>query len=346
MPVNYKVLKSVLILAGCTLSLEGYAACTASRGFTPVDISMNVGRVVVRPSDAVGTVLRRASFPITPNGSQINCDIFGGTIQAVLSQNPSLSSAGGNFVYNTNIKGIGIRLYRDAGNGSDFSGYYPYSKALSGGGLLFNKSYTLGEGFFVVEIIKTGISTGSGALTAGRYSSYHSRDDVSKPFLTSTVHGNAITIASSSCELLGDINKTVQLPTVNKSGFKGIGSTQGTQAFDLNFLCNGGENLTDYEESNKVSLNFDYTLAPNTTNVLANTAAVSTRASGVGIQLKTNYNNVSKAIVKNEKLALGTVKSNQNIQYNVPLDASYYQTDAIVTPGKVSSVATVTIEYE
>lgn len=340
--MSSRLLNSFFLLMSCVLSSEVYARCTADWGFTPIDISMNVGRVVVRPSDPVGTVLRRASFPITPNNSTISCSLFsGGTIQAVLSQNPSLSSAGGDSVYNTNIKGIGIRLYRDAGNGSNFSGYYPYNKALSR-----NTTYRLGEGFFVVEIIKTAASTGSGALTAGRYSSYHSRDDVNNPFLTSTVYGNAITIASSSCELLGEVNKTVQLPTVNKSGFKGVGSTQGTQAFDLNFLCNGGENLTAYEESNKVSLNFDYALAPNTTNVLANTAAASTRASGVGIQLKTNYNNVSKAIIKNEKLALGTVKSNQNIQYNVPLDASYYQTDAIMTPGKVSSVATVTIEYE
>lgn len=339
--MSSRLLNSFLLLMSCVLSSEVYAACTANAGFLPVDIRMDVGRVVVRPSDPIGTVLRKATFPITPNGSRISCDRAGGQIQAVLSQNPVLSPAGGDSVYSTNIKGIGIRLYRDAGSGSGFSGYYPYTRALTA-----NTSYNLGAGFFVVEIIKTAASTGSGALTAGRYSSYHSRDDINKPFLTSTVYGNAITIASSSCELLGEVNKTVQLPTVNKSGFKGVGSTQGNQAFDLNFLCNGGENLTPYEQSNKISLNFDYALAPNTTNVLANTAAASTRASGVGIQLKTNYNNISKAIVKNEKLALGTVKSNQNIQYNVPLDASYYQTDAIVTPGKVSSVATVTIEYE
>ena len=339
--MNYKILNSAVILIGCTLSLEGYAACTADRGFRSVDISMDVGRVVVRPSDPVGKILRRASFPITPNNSRISCDRYGGTIQAVLSQNPTINSAGGASVYNTNIKGIGIRLYRDAGGGSNFSGYYPYNKALTA-----NTPYVLGEGFFIVEIIKTAASTGSGALTEGRYSSYHSRDDVSKPFLTSTVYGNAITIASSSCELLGEVNKTVQLPTVSKSGFKGVGSTQGNQAFDLNFLCNGGENPTLQEVSNEISLNFDYTLASNTTNVLANTAAAPTRASGVGIQLKTNYNNVSKAIVRNEKLALGTVKSNQNIQYNVPLSAHYYQTDAVVTPGKVSSVATVTIQYD
>lgn len=339
--MSYKVLNGILIIIGCALSAESYAECKAGANFTRVDIRMDVGRVVVRPSDPIGTILRKSAFPITPNSSRISCDRDGGQIQAVLSQNPVLSPVGGNSVYNTNIKGIGIRLYRDASGASNFSGYYPYNKALSR-----DTTYTLGEGFFVVEIIKTADSTGSGALTAGRYSSYHSRDDINKPFLTSTVYGDAITIASSSCEPLGEVNKTVQLPTVNKSGFKGIGSTQGNQAFDLNFLCNGGENLTAYVQSNKISLNFDYTLAPNTTNVLANNAPASTRAKGVGVQLKTNYKNVSKVIAKNEKLELGTVQSNQNIQYNVPLDASYYQTDAIVTPGKVSSVATVTIEYE
>ena len=338
--MSYKVLNGILIIIGCALSSASYAACKAGARFIPVDIRMDVGRVVVRPSDPIGTVLRKAAFPITPNGSQISCDSNAGVIQAVLSQNPVLSPAGGDSVYSTNIKGIGIRLYRDAGSGSGFSGYYPYTRALTA-----STTYNLGVGSFVVEIIKTAASTGSGALTAGRYSSYHSRDDVSKPFLTSTVYGNAITIASSSCELLGG-DKTVELPTVNKSGFKGIGSTQGTQAFDLNFLCNGGENLTAYVQSNKISLNFDYTLAPNTTNVLANNAPASTRAKGVGVQLKTNYKNVSKVIAKNEKLELGTVQSNQNIQYNVPLDASYYQTDATITPGKVSSVATVTIQYE
>lgn len=338
--MSYKILNSALIFIGCTLSLEGYAACTASRGFVPIDISMNVGRVVVKPSDPIGKVLYKATFPINPNGSKIVCDRNAGVIQAVLSQNPDLSPTGGDSVYNTNIEGIGIRLYRDASGLSGFSGYYPYNNNLTA------RQYSLAKGFFVVEIIKTAASTGSGALTAGRYSSYHSRDDVSKPFLTSTVYGNAITIASSSCELLGEINKTVQLPTVNKTGFKGIGSIQGAQDFDLNFLCNGGENPTLYEENNKISLNFDYTLAPNTKNVLANSAPASTRAGGVGIQLKTNYKNMSKVIAKNEKLELGTVKSNQNIQYNVPLSASYYQTDAVTTPGKVSSVATVTIQYD
>ncbi|MFE2008995.1 hypothetical protein ACFW6U_27485, partial [Pseudomonas guariconensis] len=73
------------------------------------------------------------------------------------------------------------------------------------------------------------------------------------------VYGNAITIASSSCEIQGNINKVVQLPTVTKAGFKGVGSTQGDQTFDMNILCNGGINPTGYEEKNLISLTYDFT---------------------------------------------------------------------------------------
>lgn len=342
MSIKYKILGSTFVFSTLFIGIETHAACPPLNGFRPVDISMSVGRVVVRPSDAVGTILSKKTFPISPNGSNYQCDSRGGTIIAKLTQNYTLSNSG-NSIYNTNIEGIGIRLYREAQDqgASGFSGYYPYTRSLDP-----NTPYRLSSGFFVVEIIKTAPSTGSGALVPGQYSSYYSQGYASSPFLTSTVYGNAITIASSSCELQGNINKVVQLPTVTKAGFKGVGSTQGEQAFDLNILCNGGKNPTGYEESNKISLSFDYNLAANTSNVLANDAPVATRANGVGVQLLSKYNNQNKVIVKSEKLALGTLKSNQSIQYNIPMTAQYYQTQATIRAGKVRSMATVTIEYD
>lgn len=342
MSIKYKILTSTFVFSTLFIGIETHAACPPLNGFRPVDISMSVGRVVVRPSDAVGTVLRKATFPIAPNGSNYRCDSRGGTIIAKLTQNYTLS-ASGNSIYNTNIEGIGIRLYREAEelNADKFSGHYPYTRPLTA-----NQPYRLSSGFFVVEIIKTAPSTGSGTLVPGQYSSYYAEGSANLPFLTSTVYGNAITIASSSCEIQGNINKVVQLPTVTKAGFKGIGSTQGEQAFDLNILCNGGKNQTGYEESNKISLSFDYNLAANTNNVLANDAPVATRANGVGIQLLSKYNNQNKIIVKSEKLPIGTLKSNQSIQYNIPMTARYYQTQANIRAGKVRSMATVTVEYD
>jgi type 1 fimbria pilin len=66
----------------------------------------------------------------------------------------------------------------------------------------------------------------------------------------------------------------------------------------------------------------------------------------VGVQLQSQYKNANRVIAKNDKLELGTLKSNDNIQYNVPMTARYYQTATKVTPGKVRAMATVTIEYD
>ncbi|MFI7917832.1 hypothetical protein ACFMJ1_17490, partial [Acinetobacter baumannii] len=113
---------AVFGLGGIGVYGEANAYCTLSSGFTTVDISMAVGRVVVRPSDPVGKILRKATFPINPNGSTLRCTSYSDTITAALTQNYPLSPLG-NSIYSTNIPGIGIRLYREAENATNFSGY-------------------------------------------------------------------------------------------------------------------------------------------------------------------------------------------------------------------------------
>ena len=334
------LLNSVLLTAGLGLYGEANAACSTSQDFRTVDVSMQVGRVVVRPSDPVGKVLVKSLFEIRPNdGTTYTCS-RSDMMVARLLQNYAISPLGNN-IYSTNIPGIGIRLYREAFNATNFSGYYPYTAPVPG------TNIRLGEGYFVVEIVKTAENTGSGTLVPGQYSTYYAGNRSDRPFLTSTVYGNAITIASSSCEWRGNINKAVTLPTVTKSGFTGVGSTQGEQSFDLNILCNGGENPTGYEEKNLISLSFDYQTEGTNTQVLRNLEPNATKANGVGVQLLWNYNNNQNRVIGlGDKLELGTVKSNQTIEYNVPLTARYYQTNANVTAGKVRAMATVTIEYD
>lgn len=321
-------------------SLSTYAACTPNQSFSTIDIAMSVGRVVVRPTDTVGTVLKKVSFPITANNSIYNCDRRGGQIIAQLSQSYPKSNIGDS-IYNTNIPGIGIRLYREAENASNFSGYYPYQIQLN-----TNTSYRLASGYFSVEIIKTDTQTGSGALMPGRYSSYHSNSHPGSPFLTSTVYGNTITIASSSCAIQGASNQTITLPTVTKAAFTGIGSTQGNQAFNFNILCNGGNNNTGFQEKNSISLKFGFTQDTSNANVIINSAPDSTKARGVGVQIVSDYQNNSQAIANGGNIQLGTVSSNEVAQYNVPLRARYYQTENTVTAGQVRAIATITIDYQ
>lgn len=334
------LLNSVLLTAGLGIYTEANAACL-QYNYSANDVKMAVGRVVVRPSDEVGKILRKATFPISATSTRAyNCNSSDRLI-AELNQGYPLSSMGNN-IYSTNIQGIGIRLYREAENASNFSGYYPYER----GGLVRGREYYLASGYFVVEIVKIAEQTGSGALVPGQYSSYYVRGFPHQPFLTSTVLANAITIASSSCELQGNINKVVQLPTVTKSGFSGIGSTQGEQTFDLNILCNGGKNPTGYEEKNQISLDFDFPQDGTNNQVMANTAPNSTKANGVGVQLLWKYQSKNQVIRKGDKLDVGTVNSNQTVQYNIPLSARYYQTATNVTAGTVRAMATVTIQYD
>ena len=326
-------------LMGCSLSaMQAQAGCTLSYGFTTVNINMAIGKVVAKPTDPVGTVLytRRVNIPANPN-SQMICDFWsGGTVQAVILNNQGLAMQPN--IYKTNVPGIGIRLYRELIGGDGFSGYYPYSSDLNR-----NTRYSLGEGYFVIEIIKTGEATGTGSLTQGLYSSYYLEGYSNRPILTSTVTGDTITITSSSCEIKSNANKVVQLPTMKNTDFKGVGSTQGEQAFDINILCNGGKNI---QTPDKISVSFDYESANNNNSVLKNIAPTNTQAKGVGTQLVSKYNNANKVIAKGEPLSLGTLNASQTISYTLPMVARYYQTDRVVTAGEVKSIATVTIDYD
>ncbi|MFI7961115.1 fimbrial protein, partial [Acinetobacter baumannii] len=120
------LLTGALFTAGFGVYGEANASCIIVN-YQPNDVRMAVGRVVVRPSDPVGAVLRKATFPISSSGTQaMYCDSRD-TVVAQLTQAYPLSSLG-NSIYTTNIPGIGIRLYREAENSSNFSGYYPYER--------------------------------------------------------------------------------------------------------------------------------------------------------------------------------------------------------------------------
>ena len=317
------------------------ANCTLSKGFTTVDIPMTIGKIVVKPNDPIGTILQKNTFSISPNNSTATCNRASDQIIAALPLNYPISPIGNN-VYATNIPGIGIRLYREAADASDFSGYYPYRRTLTP-----NQTYTLSPGYFVMEVIKTAMTTGSGALVAGRYSTYYVSGQQNRPFLTTTVLSNApILIASSSCEIQSGVDSPVQLPTVMKSAFRAIGSTQGEQNFNLSILCNGGENNSGIATSNTISLSFDYNSDTSNNQVINNSAANSIKANGVGVELLWNLNGANKPIQKASKLNIGMVGSNQTIEYDIPLTARYYQTATNVTAGEVKATATVTIQYD
>lgn len=355
--MSYKYLKGVLLLVGLGLGSEAYAAgCEFTSNFTGTqDVTMNLGAVIVRPDSEVGSILLEKKFPISTMEKAVKCrpgsllpyraaqrDV----VEGVLSNSPQPTNYDN--VYTTNIPGIGMSLYREvvsSGSGGLQSTFYPhqYNIQYNIGLPPTDADYDLAGGSFVVRIVKTANTTGTGKIAQGKYSSYHLRSKMNMPILTSHVYGDSITITTSSCEISGAKDTVVQLPTVANTGFNGIGSTQGPKPFDIKIKCVGGQNL---QQPEKISLSFDYEAASGTNNVLKNIAADGVKAKGVGTQLVVKDSGVDKAIVKQEKVVVGNLNSEQKITYNLPLEARYYQTEATVTAGEVKSMATVTIEYD
>lgn len=337
---NSLITSFLLGCIGMGLSTLNHATCTPLLGFNSIDVSMAIGRIIVRPSDPVGKILSKSSFNIPINGSTYKCNGYGGKLVATLTKSPKLSSLG-NSIYETNIPGIGIRLYRELPIAAYFSGYYPYERYLRP-----YLPYFLAGGSFIVEIIKTANQTGSGQLSSGKYSSYYSDGYANMPFLTSTIYANTASISSASCAIQGNTNKTVILPTVTNTSFRGIGSTQGERSLNMSILCNGGSTSSNYTESSQINLSFGFTNDSISNQIIKNTATGIKAASGVGLQLISDYKNQNKIIENGGHIELGSVSTNQNIQYEIPLRARYFQTANKVTPGEVKGLATVTIEYQ
>ncbi len=63
---------------------------------------MNIGKIVVKPTDPIGTILQRNTFTISPNNSTATCSRASDQIIAALPLNYPISPIGNN-VYATNI---------------------------------------------------------------------------------------------------------------------------------------------------------------------------------------------------------------------------------------------------
>lgn len=339
-------MKTSLGMLGLLLGQAAYSACVPDRTFRSFNVMINMGRILVKPSDAVGKVLAAQDFAFTalqPNSnSTYNCTptVNSSVFQAQLVNSGTLSGLG-NKIYDTNIPGIGIRLKHNSSIATSiFTDFYPYSKTFNAGP---TASWILGTGRLGVEIIKTAQSTGAGALRPGNYSLFTIDLNQATPWFYGAMSLNGTTIASTSCEILGGQNKTVQLPTVSRSGFIGVGTTIGDTAFDLNIQCNGAVSITT-QTNTGTNMSIDFNAETNNLGLLRNTAPTSP-AQGVALQLILNTQGVDRIISKGSVVDLGVVNSNQQQLINLPFKVRYYQSQSTVVSGEVQAQATITFDY-
>lgn len=326
------VLFGLLMASGQT----AFAACYVNNGYRAQVINMKLGRVLVTPDKQVGDTLVTGQFPINAVSNIARCYNGGSAIGTIMQGSRT------NFtnVWSTNIPGIGIRLYREAGTVSNF---YPHTLAFRG-----NTTVKLNGGYFKIDIVKTAAQTGTGQLTTGLYTNYYMNGSgPGLPLLQSIVDANSLTIVTSTCNVeAGSKNKVVDLDTVTAASFGGVGSTQGEKAFDIRINCVGGvgeDLLPGNSGQGIVNVRFNYDQdASNAPGVLKSQPGANV-ASGVGVQLLTG--NTTQPIKNGEAVYAGRTVANQANTLTLPLKARYYRTGATVKGGNIKSMATFTIEY-
>lgn len=236
---------------------------------------------------------------------------------------PGMTAAQFPYTYTTDVPGVGIKIGFSDGYSTSPS-TIDAQTTISWPRKIVNVSignYSITQRF-LIELVKIGpVSEGTLSVSPVRIY-YHN-------MLTNelTTVPTLIRVRSTGCQVLTNpVN--VKLPKVLNTAFSGVGSTAGSQSFNLLLTCDAGV---------KVSYRIDGDTTAN--DVLDNTATTAP-ATGVGIQLFQDSNIV-------QKLATTTYFGKASAtQITLPLAAKYYQQNAQVTAGTVSANATVTFVYE
>lgn len=337
--------RTLKIIAACLTMLIAphvQATCTIKEGIVAQNIDFGAGRILIQPSLAIGDRIALLTHNINRVNSYGRC-FDNGIMYGAFTRSMTPVSGMSN-VYATDVAGVGIRLYREAGKVSNF---YPYS-------LNFNNppgiatNLDLNEGYFQVELIKTATTTGSGPIaSAGPFTTYYADGSgISRPILTSSLSGIGITIVTSTCEVdAGSKNIAVNFGSVSSNTFKGLGSKGPERDFTINLICHGG-NVAEANQG-QVSVRIDGTQdSSGQSGVLAITSA-SDAASNVGIELVDLLTGSERQVVFGQAITLGRTTINASSTLSLPMRARYIQTQTgKVGPGAAKGTATFTIEYQ
>lgn len=310
-----------------TVSSAYAAICDVTLPVVP-QISYS-GTIQVPQNAAVGTALATGQSPVSHNITG-----FVGTM-LVTKLYPSTANSGvkysdGKIVYNTNLAGVGIAYWSDVDAGQTANNIDLITTVNTG--QLYNQG--IHSGVLYWALVKTGdIKTGilSGVVSDIVYACLGNTNSVSYSKYLS--FANSIQITVTACTVT-NTSINVPLGTVNRSTFKGQGTTSTVRSFTLPLQCDG-------------AVKFNLTVSPGSSGALDQNAGIinldpsesGTKAEGVGIQILYNSNPLvlSSAFNAGASTGAGT--------YNIDLGARYYQSGSTVTPGLANGTATFTVQY-
>jgi len=324
-------MKKLIVLLGLILAVflpaTAWAACSGTPGSFTVNFQPKVP--VFNPNNvANGTVLWSSGPLFASANSSVNCSplTYGTIVESGVGTYNSTYKT-----YSTNIPGIGLRF-------TDYTtqSYFPvYSNSWSG-----NNSFNLTIGF-AIDVIKTGTITAGGSIS-GNIIQYMVQNGSYPIFY---IYLNVPMVVNPTVPTCAVTTPSIQVPLGNvpRSAFSGIGSTSPEKSFTIGLNCSGGAQGVAATIYTTLT---DQTKTTNTSNVLSLTTT--STAKGIGIQIRNGTNIVSYGPASSTIGNQNQWMAGQSINgtFNIPLTASYVQTDAAITPGSANGIATFTMGYQ
>lgn len=336
-----KALAGLALLGGVLLAQQASAACRIQiNGFVAQDVTMDMGQIVILPSTPVGGVIKEISESINQRDRVASCDYWSGgrSIGEYVNAAQKRPVPGFSDTYETDVPGVGIKLFRDSGS---IQVYYPHQLTFGG-----NSTVTLIGGRFRIQLIKTAAQTGSGVIAPnGRFTTYYfDGDGPGRPVLTSTFRGSGTTVVSPTCEVqAGSRNIAVDFGSVANTTFTGVGSKAVDRDFEIRLNCQGS-NVAAYQSKIGIRLDADQD-SSNMPGVLKLSAA-SNSATRIGIQMVQRDGSTEREVRFGQTVNVGTTTTGTSTM-TLPLRARYVQTQAgTVGAGVANGQATFTIQYE
>lgn len=331
-----RIWKVAAICMAMLLVSNVQAACFMNSDAASDNIQINLGRILIKPSLAIGDRITLWNYNI-PAGPVFATCYYGGSTYTRFARSMTAVS-GMDHVYQTDVPGVGIRMY----SRRDQQVIYVPSQLDYYNVITY--VYQPAE-IFEVELVKTATTTGSGTILSSGLltTNYTDGTGPGRPRYTSTISGFIVT---STCEVdSGSKNIAVNFGEVPSTTFAGLSSKGPEHDFAINLICQGG-NVAEADQgliSVRIDATQDKSMLP---GVLAITPATDA-ASNVGIELVDVLNGNEHKIVFGQAIVLGRTPVNASSTLQLPMRGRYIQTQTgKVGPGTANGTATFTIEYQ
>lgn len=290
-------------------------ACAACPSRATSTGTVNFGTLTVTPI-AVGGLIASKTVSIGSGGNIYN---ISGVIYYTLTEFTTLSSLG-NGIYDTNIPGVGIKVYYSPTANNIWM--FPQQSTYNGDGMKQPATY-------LVELYKTAANVQSGTIVGGKIATVSCGSPSTNIY--NAINLSAVNIVSTACTV-DTSSITVPLGNVYSSTFSTIGSTSNETTFTIPLTCPS--------TGVKVKMQLDgNTVSGSTTALVLSNSGSNGVASGYGVQVITGSSPI--VIGTPTQVTMSTLG-----QINVPLKARYIKTSANSSSGTANSTATFTMSYE